>query len=214
MNFAKIDNFLAPQDCEFLCEMMDADDCEVSSFNVHPYIAVGDYVNGSIDKLTVQRDPAYKILGRPMLETVIRSIMIAFAKTAHNSFPSLVFDRSHEVSCHLMGLRLTPEGSGESGWHQDNSGRLIGILVLTDEDQYSGGELCLRNYHSNDIVFGPAKLNQGDLLLVDDWKLEHARTSCFANENTRCVRRTILNLKVEQLVFGGKTRESFGQGLV
>lgn len=174
--FAHVRNFVPKEQCRLIADAMEEDDRNVP-FNIHP--CIGTYCT---KKLELSYDLAYTKIKQPLVQNAIRLIVQRF------SF--------NEVSIHLMGLQLTPEGTGSSGWHQDKGLRYVGLIILTDGYQYDGGELLLRDIRTKNVVWGPERLEQGDLLVFDDNQYEHNRLSCFANANTKCIRRTLLNLKV------------------
>lgn len=174
--FAHIRNFVPKEQCQLIADAMEEDDRNVP-FNIHP--CIGAYC---VEKLELSYDLAYVKIKQLSVQNAIGFIAQQFS--------------SDEVSIHLMGLRLTPEGTGSSGWHQDQGFRYVGLIILTDSHQYDGGELLLRDIRTKDVIWGPERLEPGDLLVFDDNQYEHNRLSCFSNANTKCIRRTLLNLKV------------------
>ena len=125
------------------------------------------------------------------VESVLLDIFGRWLAIANAKFSFAVQNGPFKVF--FMGLWLTPEkGCGPTGFHKDGWGRADSILALSSESSYEGGVVSLRE---NDQIVFESKLNSGDLLLFDDSRYEHNRTSAFSLTSER--RRTILSIKID-----------------
>lgn len=182
-----IPDFVRKEEIELLLRRMDEADSLAGKFTTYPYTLSGEVKDGIVANYTLELAEGYGFARD--VKGVLLDIFGRWLDIANESFSFPVLQGQFKVF--FMGLRLSPEGTGPTGFHKDGWGRADSIIALSNASSYEGGVVSLRL--AEQVIF-ESRLNSGDLLLFDDNKYEHNRTSCSSPTNTR--RRTILSMKV------------------